>query len=163
MGEAKHRVGIFGNMLNFLQERSTKDGQTRQKLLLAFNYFSKNEIKKKGDEKSMKELILVILALDVITEIFYIRRLQKERDSAEERATTHFKRANNFEKQLKETKNEYEEQAEILLDNASEYRTTIIELEEFKNKVTDIVESEHFAHDKVEKIKELISDYQSQN
>lgn len=111
----------------------------------------------------MKELILVILALDVITEIFYIRRLQKERDNAEERATTHFKRANNFEKQLKETKNEYEEQAEILLDNASEYRETIIELEEFKNKVTDIVKSEHFAHDKVEKIKELISDYQSQN
>lgn len=111
----------------------------------------------------MKELILIILALDVITEIFCIRRLTKERDSAEERATTHFKRANNFEKQLKETKNQYEEQAEILLDNASEYRTTIIELEEFKNKVTDIVESEHFAHDKVEKIKELISDYQSQN
>ena len=27
-----------------LQERSTKDGQTRQKLLLAFNYFGKNEI-----------------------------------------------------------------------------------------------------------------------
>ena len=98
----------------------------------------------------MKELILIILALDVITEIFCIRRLTKERDIAEERATTHFKRANNFEKQLKETKNEYEEQAEILLDNASEYRTTMIE-------------SEHFAHDKVEKIKELISDYQSQN
>lgn len=111
----------------------------------------------------MKELILIILALDVITEIFCIRRLTKERDSAEERTITHFKRANNFEKQLKETKNEYEEQAEILLDNASEYRETIIELEEFKNKVTGIVESEHFAHDKVEKIKELISDYQSQN
>ena len=113
--------------------------------------------------KEYERIILIILVLDVIAEIFYIRRLTKERDSAEERATTHFKRANNFEKQLKETKNEYEEQAEILLDNASEYRTTIIELEEFKNKVTDIVESEHFAHDKVEKIKELISDYQSQN
>lgn len=111
----------------------------------------------------MKELILIILALDVITEIFCIRRLTKERDSAEERATTHFKRANNFEKQLKETKNEYEEQAEILLDNASEYRTTITELEEFKNQVTDIVKSEHFAHDKVEKIKELISDSESEN
>lgn len=104
----------------------------------------------------MKELILVILALDVITEIFYIRRLQKERDNAEERATTHFKRADKFEKQLRETKKEYDEQAEILLENASELRQTI-------NKVTDIVESEHFAHDKVEKIKELISDYQSQN
>lgn len=97
----------------------------------------------------MKELILIILILDVLTEIFYIRRLTKERDSAEERATTHFKRANNFEKQLKETKNEYEEQAEILLDNASELRQTI-------NKIIDIVESEHFAHDKVEKIKELV-------
>ena len=104
----------------------------------------------------MKELILIILALDVITEIFYIRRITKERNNAEERAITHFKRANNFEKQLKETKNEYEEQAEILLDNASELRQTI-------NKIIDIVESEHFAHDKVEKIKELISDYQSQN
>lgn len=111
----------------------------------------------------MKELVVIILALDVIAEIFLIRRLRKKRDNAEERATTHFKRADKFEKQLKETKNEYEEQAEILLYNASEYRTTIIELEEFKNKVTDIVESEHFAHDKVEKIKELISDYQSQN
>lgn len=55
MGEAKHRVGIFGNMLNFLQERSTKDGQTRQNLLLAFNYFGKNEIKKKGVEKECLE------------------------------------------------------------------------------------------------------------
>ena len=36
-----------------LKERSTKDGQTRQNLLLAFNYFSKNEIKKKGVEKEM--------------------------------------------------------------------------------------------------------------
>lgn len=31
----------------------------------------------------MKELILIILALDVITKIFCIRRLTKERDSAE--------------------------------------------------------------------------------
>ena len=104
----------------------------------------------------MKELILVILALDVITEIFYIRRLQKERDNAEERAITHFKRADKFEKQLRETKKEYNEQAEILLENASELRQTI-------NKVIDIVESEHFAHDKIDKIKELVSDYQSLN
>lgn len=104
----------------------------------------------------MKELILIILALDVITEIFYIRRLQKERDNAEERATTHFKRAYKFERQLIEVKKEYDEQAEILLENASELRQTI-------NKVIDIVESEHFAHDKIDKIKELISDYQSQN
>ena len=97
----------------------------------------------------MKELILVILALDVITEIFYIRRLQKERDNAEERATTHFKRAYTFERQLIEVKKEYDEQAEILLENSSELRQTI-------NKVIDIVESEHFAHDKIEKIKELV-------
>ena len=141
---------------NIKLERSTKDGQTRQNLLLAFNYFSKNEIKKKGVEKKMKELILVILALDVITEIFYIRRLKKERDNAEERATTHFKRADKFEKQLIKTKKEYNEQAEILLENASELRQTI-------NKVIDIVESEHFAHDKIDKIKELVSDYQSLN
>lgn len=102
----------------------------------------------------MKELILIILALDVITEIFYIRRLTKERDSAEERATTHFKRANNFEKQLKETKNEYEEQAEILLDNASEYRTKIVDLE---NNI------ELLANNLSDENKELISDSESEN
>lgn len=102
----------------------------------------------------MKELILIILALDVITEIFYIKRITKERDSAEERATTHFKRANNFEKQLKEIKNEYEEQAEILLDNASEYRTKIVDLE---NNIELLV------NNLSDKNKELISDYQSQN
>lgn len=102
----------------------------------------------------MKELILIILALDVITEIFYIRRITKERDSAEERATTHFKRANNFEKQLKETKNEYEEQAEILLDNASEYRTKIVDLENNIELLVNKLSDEN---------KELISDSESQN
>ena len=102
----------------------------------------------------MKELVLIILALDVITEIFYIRRITKERDSAEERATTHFKRANNFEKQLKETKNEYEEQAEILLDNASEYRTKIVDLE---NNIELLV------NNLSDKNKELISDSESEN
>ena len=102
----------------------------------------------------MKELILIILALDVITEIFYIRRITKERDSAEERATTHFKRANNFEKQLKETKNEYEEQAEILLDNASEYRTKIVDLENNIELLVNNLSDEN---------KELISDRKSEN
>lgn len=111
----------------------------------------------------MKELVVIILALDVIAEIFLIRRLRKERDNAEERATTHFKRADKFEKQLKETKNEYEEQAEILIDNASELRSENEELSIFKYNVVKILESKDFAHDKVDKIKELISDYQSQN
>ena len=102
----------------------------------------------------MKELILIILALDVITKIFCIRRLTKERDSAEERATTHFKRANNFEKQLKETKNEYEEQAEILLDNASEYRTKILDLENNIELLVNNLSDEN---------KELISDSESEN
>ena len=102
----------------------------------------------------MKELILIILALDVITKIFCIRRLTKERDSAEERATTHFKRANNFEKQLKETKNEYEEQAEILLDNASEYRTKIVDLENNIELLVNNLSDEN---------KELISDSKSEN
>lgn len=102
----------------------------------------------------MKELILIILALDVITEIFYIRRITKERDSAEERATTHFKRANNFEKQLKETKNEYEEQAKILLDNASEYRTKIVDLENNIELLVNNLSDEN---------KELISDSESEN
>lgn len=102
----------------------------------------------------MKELILIILALDVIAEIFCIRRLTKERDSAKERATTHFKRANNFEKQLKETKNEYEEQAEILLDNASEYRTKIVDLENNIELLVNNLSDEN---------KELISDSESEN
>lgn len=102
----------------------------------------------------MKELILIILALDVIIEIFYIRRLEKERDSAEERATTHFKRANNFEKKLKETKNEYEEQAKILLDNASEYRTKIVDLENNIELLVNNLSDEN---------KELISDSESEN
>ena len=102
----------------------------------------------------MKELILIILALDVITEIFCIRRLTKERNSAEERATTHFKRANNFEKQLKETKNEYEAQAEILLDNASEYRTKIVDLENNIELLVNNLSDEN---------KELISDSESEN
>lgn len=104
----------------------------------------------------MKELILVILALDVITEIFYIRRLTKERDNAEERATTHFKRASKFEKQLRETKKEYEEQAQILLDNASELRSENEELSIFKYDVTKVLKSNDFAHDKIDKIKELV-------
>ena len=54
-----------------------------------------------------------------------------------------------FERQLIEVKKEYDEQAEILLDNTSELRQTI-------NKVIDIVESEHFAHDKIDKLKELV-------
>ena len=102
----------------------------------------------------MKELILIILALDVITEIFYIRRITKERDEVEERAITHFKRANNFEKQLKETKNEYEEQAEILLDNASEYRTKIVDLENNIELLVNNLSDEN---------KELISDGKSEN
>ena len=104
----------------------------------------------------MKELVIIILALDVITEIFLIRRLRKEVDNAEERATTHFKRADKFEKQLKETKKEYEEQAEILLDNASELRNENEELGIFKYNVFKILESKDFAHDKVDKIKELV-------
>lgn len=102
----------------------------------------------------MKELILIILVLDIITEIFYIRRLTKERDSAEERATTHFKRANNFEKQLKETKKEYEEQTEILLNNSSELRAKTVDLENNIELLVNNLSDEN---------KELISDSESEN
>ena len=102
----------------------------------------------------MKELILIILVLDIITEIFYIRRLTKERDSAEERATTHFKRANNFEKQLKETKKEYEKQTEILLNNSSELRAKIVDLENNIELLVNNLSDEN---------KELISDRKSEN
>lgn len=102
----------------------------------------------------MKELILIILALDVITEIFYIRRLSKERYSAEERATTHFKRANKFEQQLQEKMKENNEQLEILLNNSSELRAKIVDLE---NNIELLV------NNLSDKNKELISDDQSEN
>lgn len=111
----------------------------------------------------MKELIVIILALDVIAEVFLIRRLRKEIYNAEERAMTHFKRANKFKKQLKETAKEYDEQAQILLDNASELRNENEELGIFKYNVTKILESNDFTHNKVDKIKELISDCESEN
>lgn len=101
----------------------------------------------------MKELIVIILALDVIAEIFLVRRLRKERDNAEERATTHIKRADKFERQLQETVKEYEEQAQILLENASELRSENEELGILKYNITKIIESNDFAHDKVDKIK----------
>lgn len=104
----------------------------------------------------MKELILIILALDIITEIFYIRKLAKEKDDAEERATTHFKRADKFERQLKEKVKEYNEQAEILLDNAAELRSEKEELDIFKYNVTKVLESNDLSHDKIDKIKELV-------
>lgn len=85
----------------------------------------------------MKELILIILALDVITEIFYIRRLTKD-----------------FEKILKETKREYEKQAEILLNNSAELRAKIVDLENNIELLGNNLSDEN---------KELISDYQSQN
>lgn len=111
----------------------------------------------------MKELILIILTLDVIAEVFLIRSLRKQRDNAEERALTHFKRAKKFEKQLQEIAKEYDEQAQILLDNASELRNENEELGIFKYNVTKILESNDFTYDKVDKIKELISDHQSEN
>lgn len=111
----------------------------------------------------MKELVVIILTLDIIAEIFLIRRLRKERDNAEERATTHFKRADKFEKQLKEIRKKYEEQAQILLDNASELRSENEELSIFKYNVTKILESNDFAHDKVEKIKRELARPQNQN
>jgi len=104
----------------------------------------------------MKELIVIILSLDIIAELFLIKRLRKEINNAEERAITHFKRADKFEKKLKETVEEYNEQAEILLDNASELRNENEELGIFKYNVIKILKSDDFAHDKVEKLKELV-------
>lgn len=51
--------------------------------------------------------------------------------------------------------NDYKEENVILLDNASELRQTINELEEFKNNVEEIIKSNDFTHDKIDKIKEL--------
>lgn len=104
----------------------------------------------------MNLLIITILTLNIIAELCWIIRLIEERDNAEERAITHFKRAGKFEKQLKETVKEYNEQAEILLDNASELKSENEELSIFKYDVTKVLESNDFAHDKVEKLKELV-------
>lgn len=111
----------------------------------------------------MKELVVIILALDVIAEIFLIRRLRKEIKNAEETVMTHLKRAERLKKQLKEISKEYDEQAEILLDNASELRSENEELGIFKYNVTKILESNDFTYDQIDKIKELISDSESQN
>ena len=86
----------------------------------------------------MKELILIILVLDVLVEILFIRKLEKEIDNAQE------------------TAKEYDKQAKILLDNAAELRSENEELDIFKYNVTKILNSKDFAHDKVEKLKELV-------
>lgn len=121
-------------------------------LLLAYMYAIKNEIKKKGVEK-MNELILVILVLDIITEIFYIRRLTKERNNAEKRASTHFKRAERFEEYIKT----HQKENVILLNNSEELRQKINNLEEFKNNVEEIIKSDIITFEQIDKIKELIA------
>lgn len=94
--------------------------------------------------------------LDVIVEILFIRKLEKELDNVQETATTHFKRANKFREQLNETVKKYDKQAKILLDNAAELRSENEELDIFKYNITKILNSKDFAHDKVEKLKELV-------
>lgn len=109
----------------------------------------------------MNLLIITILTLNIIAGLYWIVRLIEERDNAEERAITHFKRAGKFEKQLKETVKEYNEQAEILLDNASELRS---EIKNLKSKVTDLENNiELLKNNLSDENKELISDDQSEN
>lgn len=157
MGEAKHRVGIFGNMLNFLQERSTKDGQTRQKLLLAFNYFGKNEIIKKGVEEIMIFGICIGFLLGALVVNVYLKEseqtndlLKKTINNLEDDIDLANSKIENRDNLLKD----YQEEHEILLNNASELRAKIKDLE---NNI------ELLANNLSDKNKELISDYQSQN
>lgn len=141
MGEAKHRVGIFGNMLNFLQERSTKDGQTRQKLLLAFNYFGKNEIKKKGVEKDMLKA--------------------KKKENYEAMIENRNVLIADLQKEIVDFRNEniavYEENKELRFENE--------EQKDLINRIEKLATSNTYNNEKavLSKIKELISDYQSQN
>lgn len=80
---------------------------------------------------------------------------------------------NNLEKDLKNINSKLEnrdklikdlqEEHEILLENSAELRQTINELEEFKISTEEVIKSEDFTFDKIGKIKELISEYQSEN
>ena len=80
---------------------------------------------------------------------------------------------NNLEKDLKNINSKLEnkdklikdlqEEHEILLENSAELRQKINELEEFKINTEEVIKSEDFTFDKIEKIKELISEYQSEN
>jgi len=56
-----------------------------------------------------------------------------------------------------------QEEHEILLEDSAISRQTINELEEVKISIEEIIKSEDFTFDKIEKIKELISDRQSEN
>lgn len=56
-----------------------------------------------------------------------------------------------------------QEEHEILLEDSAISRQTINELEEVKISIEEIIKSEDFTFDKIGKIKELISEYQSEN
>ena len=81
-----------------LQERSTNDGQTRQKLLLAHYNTCKDEIIKKGDEKRMFK--------------------RKEKQSLIDASRKALKNAEKEVKELtKENKASYEENKELRFEN----------------------------------------------
>lgn len=52
--------------------------------------------------------------------------------------------------------NDLQEEHEILLENSAELRQTINELEEFKISTEEIIKSEDFTFDQIEKLKELV-------
>lgn len=149
-----------------LQERSTKDGQTRQKLLLAHYNTSKNEIKKKGVEKEMIYGICIGFLLGALVVNLYLKESEKTNDLLK-------KTINNLEddidsanfrvEQKENLIKDLQEENVILLENASELRQKNNKLEEFKNNVEEIINSNDFTYDQIDKIKELISDHQSQN
>lgn len=103
----------------------------------------------------MLYLIIIVLVLDSI--FLYIDRssLIKERDNAELRAVTHFRKINELEKINKY----YQEENVILLENASELRNKVNVLDEIK----EIIKSNHFTFDQIDEIKELVDNLQTEN
>ena len=138
-------------LYKILQERSTKDGQTRQKLLLAHYNTSKNEIKKKGVENKMIFGICIGFLLGALVVNVFLKeseqtneRLKKTINNLEDDIDLANSKIENRDNSLKD----YQEEHEILLNNASELRAKIKDLENnieiLVNNTTD------------EKLKELV-------
>lgn len=124
-----------------------EDGQDRQNLLLAYMYFSKNEIIKKGVEERMLVFLNIILGLDVILLVFHIKQLNKKLEDYK------YENVDLHEENLKL----YEENKDLRFDNEEQYDLII--------RVKNLVNANKYNNEKaiLGKIKELVSDYQSIN
>lgn len=115
-----------------LQERSTKDGQTRQMLLLAYMYAGKNEIKKKGVEKEMIYGICIGFLLGALVVNVYLKELKKTNkllkktiNNLEDDIDSVNLRVENKENLIKDL----QEENVILLNNSAELRSKLTDAE----------------------------------